>query len=280
MPKRKLRNNPIQPWAVRYYAMVHVLGLFGTWHAAVHATPAVIYFAVAYFFLVHLSITCGAHRLYAHESYQASQLLQWTWVLLFSGAAQGPIIWWAGKHRLHHAKEDTLEDPHSPRRGFWFSHMGWLVRKYGPKQAPPKYLAHLLGERSDRFYPAKWQSGKKRWVLMPLMALVVPTLFGWYVEDPVGGLLVGGFTRLMFQYHLTWAVNSIGHTFGETKGGTATNNWLLAIVTVGESFHANHHEEPLNPRLGRKWYDIDLGWYTIKACTYLGLARLPRNTSA
>lgn len=256
---------------VAFYAIVHTIGIYGLISAG-GASAAVIIFTVAYFFFGHLSITCGAHRLYSHESYVASRFLQYVWNLGFSAVAQGPLVWWVGKHRHHHAQTDRDGDPHSPMHGFFHAHMGWLLKRDHITPAPRMYVAHLWRDHGETFAPALWQLRNASW-LIPLMAAGVPIMVGILAGDLWGGVVIGVFTRLMLQYHFTWVVNSVGHSFGTSRGSSATNVWVLAIPTVGESFHANHHERPSSYRLGRAWYDIDLGYYAIALCMKLGLAR-------
>lgn len=265
-----------------FFVIVHAVGFYGIWYAVVYAHMNIVIAAVVYFFLAHLSITCGAHRLYAHESYRASTFLQYVLVLLFSATFQGPILWWAGKHKHHHATEDDVGDPHSPHvDGFWYSHMGWMLSKRGLEPAPGKYLRTFARKDGSRyrFAPALWQ-GEHYFPLATLMTFVVPTIVGSMLGDWWGGLLVIGFGRLLLQYHFTWVVNSVGHLWGEHLTGKSTNVWALAVPTVGESFHANHHASPGDYRLGRTWWQIDLGRYTIELLALMGLAwdlRIPTN---
>lgn len=266
-----------------FFTLVHLIGFYGLWYAWFHASLSIIVFAVVYFYLAHLSITCGAHRLYSHESYRASTVLQYAIVLLFSATFQGPILWWASKHKHHHATEDKEGDPHSPHiDGFFYSHMGWLLSKRGLERAPNQYHRSFLRRNDDgtfRYAPAHWQ-GEYYFTLASLMSFGVPLVAGFVLSDWWGGLLVAGFTRLVFQYHLTWVVNSIGHMWGTRLGGRSTNVWSLALFTVGESFHANHHESPGDYRLGRRWWEFDLGKYAINFLTFVGLAwdrRIPQN---
>lgn len=265
--------------AVAYFTGIHILGLVGLWYAVTTAQSSVIWFAVAYFFFGHLAITCGAHRLYSHESYKATLALQYAYVLGFSAVAQGPLIWWVGKHREHHAHTDEDADPHSPLKNFFHGHMGWLLTKRGMAPSPGKYVRHFSRDGGNRYRPAIWQMQHYR-TIIALMAFGVPTLAGGLFGDWIGGLFVGAFARLMLQYHLTWIVNSAGHRFGTHRGASATNIWLLAIPTVGESFHANHHVDPGKYRLGRYWYDIDLGYYLIEFCIVVGLADRSRKLSS
>ena len=277
-----VRRRDIHWGYLGFFISVHLIGAYGIYYALTFASEYTIVFAFAYFFLAHLSITCGAHRLYSHESFEATYALQFLLVLLFSATAQGPVVWWVGKHKHHHAKEDQAGDPHSPRDGFFHSHMGWLIKKSGwATPAPHQYMRHFGRDKGQKYAPALWQT--KHYVsLATLMTFVVPAFVCSLWDDMYGGLLVGGFARLVLQYHFTWVVNSAGHMYGERAGaGDSTNLWALAIPTVGESFHGNHHLSPGDFRLGRKWYEIDLGAYTIRLCAFLGLAKnlkTPANT--
>ena len=256
---------------IAYFGVIHLGGIIGTWYASQYASSTIVWFAIAYFFIGHLAITCGAHRLYAHESYRASTALQYFFVLAFSAVAQGPITWWVGKHRQHHSHTDKEDDPHSPKQSFFHGHMGWLLTKGGRQPSPPKYMHHFQRDGGMTYRPALWQRRHQRKIIITMAALV-PAFFGVLVGDVLGGILVGVFARLMWQYHLTWIVNSAGHRFGTGHGESATNIWLLALPTVGESFHANHHKWPLSYRLGRHWWQPDPGFYLIKLCMWLGLA--------
>lgn len=266
-----------------FFLFVHIVGFYGLWYVYAHASLSIVAFAVVYFYLAHLSITCGAHRLYAHESYRAHRGLQYVLVLLFSATFQGPILWWAGKHKHHHATEDREGDPHSPHvDGFWYSHMGWMLSKRGLAPSPNQYQRTFVRRNEDgsfRYAPALWQ-GDHYFTLAPLMTFGVPLGMGVVLGDWWGGLVVGGCARLMLQYHLTWVVNSVGHLWGTRLSGHSTNVWPLALLTVGESFHANHHESPGDYRLGRRWWEIDFGKYAIQLFAVLGLAsdlRIPMN---
>lgn len=258
-----------------FFLVVHCAGLYGVWYAVTDASSAVIGIAIIYFFLAHLAITCGAHRLYSHESYRASKTLQYILVLFFSATFQGPILWWAGKHKHHHGTEDKEGDPHSPHvDGFWYAHMGWMLSKKGLKPAPDKYLRTFIRRNKDGnfiYSPAHWQ-GANYFPLAIFMSFGVPFILGGTFGDWFGGVMVIGFLRLLFQYHLTWVVNSVGHRWGQHLGGKSTNVWALALPTVGESFHANHHDSPGDYRLGRKWWQFDLGKYAIEFCALLGHA--------
>lgn len=265
---------------VNYFSFVHGVGIVGVLYALFAARWNILVAAVAYFYLCHLSITMFAHRLYAHSSYWASAPLQWVGNIQFCGTAQGPMIWWQGKHIVHHQREDGPQDPHSPLRftdwlqGFLHAHMYWMLTKSGSAAPDARYMLHMANARYN--YSSAFWCSKHYVPLMVLMTYLVPTGIGYLLGDWVGGLLVIGFARLVAQYHLTWVVNSVCHMWGEkgTVSKTARNlRPILAIFTVGESNHATHHDNPKGYRFGDKWHHFDIGGWVIDLCMYVGLAR-------
>jgi fatty-acid desaturase len=256
---------------------IHVLGLWGAVYFWWYPNATLFWAAVGYFFLCHLSITIGAHRYFTHGAFVVKRPLAYVLAVIFSGVLQGPLSWWVGKHLQHHQWEDIPgQDPHTPLDGFFHSHMGWLLKPSGITVPRKEYLLQFKkpGVANEVI---RWQ--QKHYVLLAfLMGFAVPTLLGWLlVKDAFGGVLVIGFTRLVFQYHCTWMVNSVGHTFGTRRDNLATNFGTIlilpitAILTVGEAWHANHHTSSAHWRLGRKWWQIDLGAYVIQLLFILGL---------
>ncbi len=253
-----------------WFILVHVLGAAVVWIALTAAQAYTLWFAAGYFFCCHLSITCAAHRLYAHTSYAAAPALQYIFLFLFSGVVQGPVLWWMGKHRQHHHHTDEAGDPHSPLHdNFFWAHMGWMCSKSGVATPPKRYMRPGKRERD----PVLWQL-KYYWLLAGTMAFGVPLGVCALWGDLLGGLLVGGFARLLFQYHFTWIVNSAGHMVGErvAGGGSARNIALLGLVTVGEAYHANHHRNDTSWKLGDRWYDLDPGKWILWLLMRTGLA--------
>jgi stearoyl-CoA desaturase (Delta-9 desaturase) len=260
---------------VGYFILLHVLGFLGLWYAFVHATLGITLAAVGYFFVGHLAITVGAHRYFTHQAFTTSRPVAYLFALCHSMVAQGSVLWWSAKHFMHHEREDIAgEDPHSPKDGFFHSHMGWLLYPSGFGPPPKRYF-----QRSEKSGVAnevmRWHHRNIRF-LIPLMAFIVPVIIGWLMGDFWGGLLVIGFARLMVQYHATWIVNSVGHRFGTRADNFATNfGWLgglpFWLVTVGEAWHANHHISSAHWRLGRKWWQFDPGASFIRLLFMLKL---------
>jgi stearoyl-CoA desaturase (delta-9 desaturase) len=284
------RQNPYILKFVLYFLMVHIVGLYGLVYAWKHASATIIWSAVVYYFVCHFSITLAAHRYYTHGSFKMHRVLEYLWAILFCGVGQNSFFWWVGKHLEHHQYEDTANDPHSPQHGFFHAHMGWVMKQKGAGPPSKRYLAKFAKGAQTEYRVLMWQH-KYYVALFPLMTFGVPIVIGYLEGDVLGGLIVIGFTRLLFQYHGTWAVNSFGHTVGEHLDGLATNFGilalcgvkifkfvsavtimpLLAILTVGEVWHANHHISSAHWRLGRKWWQIDPGAYLISTLSVLGV---------
>lgn len=271
---------------VMYFIIIHVVSVYGVYYTPTAAWQTNV-FSVSYYFYGHLSITILAHRYYAHKTFQfVAVWLHYVFLFGFCAVVQGPILWWAGKHMAHHTFADQPgRDPHTPNDGFWWAHMGWLLSHQGlsaPRQVttflPREGNKEKPGDPKMRFAPGRWQSASptRAFFLGVFAAFVVPTLICSLWGDPLGGLLVGGFARLLFQYHFTWIVNSLGHYWGEREGGSSTNQVgvfgkVLAVMTVGESNHAGHHSEALHYRIGRKPGQIDPGAWVIERLAWLGL---------
>jgi stearoyl-CoA desaturase (delta-9 desaturase) len=256
--------------------VIHSLGFSGMVYFGFYPNLAILLSAIGYFFLCHLSITVGAHRYFTHRSFTTKRPVAMTLAIFFSGVLQGPLSWWVGKHLQHHEYEDISgRDPHTPLDGFFHSHMGWLMKPTGVSIPERKHLSRFRKAGLDNEI-IRWHQKYYVW-LAPLMVVVLPTLLGWSLGDVWGGLLVIGFARLVVQYHTTWSVNSIGHTFGKRGDNLATNFGdlfflpLAAILTVGEAWHANHHRASSYWRLGWLWWQIDLGAYLIWTLSKVGL---------
>jgi stearoyl-CoA desaturase (delta-9 desaturase) len=257
---------------VTFYVLLHLLGLAGLGYVFTYAgygtTWAIIAFTVVYYFLCHLSITIGAHRYYAHRSFEAPMWFHYLVACLFSGTYQGPVLKWSGQHRQHHANSDVRgKDPHTPLDGFWHAHCLWIMKYRGLAMLPARYMASF---GRPQFAAGRWQS-KYYKELGIVMAFGIPTVFGFMVGDTLGGFLIGVCLRLVVQYHCTWIVNSLGHYWGEREDGrgSATNQTgifgkVLAVITVGESNHSGHHGQPDSYRIGRRPDQWDPGAWVIE----------------
>lgn len=212
-----------------------------------------------------LGIGLGYHRLMTHKGFKTSQWM--TRVLATMGALSlqsGPIAW-VTTHRLHHAFTDTDRDPHSPRNGTYWAHMGWIfrgtaqmqseetIRKYSPDLIRDPYLMWL-----DKYY-------------------YVPTVVVGAISFAIGGvpmLLAAVFVRTVMLFHFTWLVNSATHLWGSRRFETrddSRNNAVVAALTFGEGWHNNHHAIPRSAKHGLKWYEFDINWMQIRILEKLGL---------
>jgi stearoyl-CoA desaturase (Delta-9 desaturase) len=170
---------------------------------------------------------------------------------------EGGPIFWVATHRLHHQKSDLPGDPHSPRDGGWWAHMG-LMAKYAPDLA------------KDRFYI--WLNDY-HWVPMIVLGVLLFAMGGTQF------LLWGVFLRVVVGLHVTWMVNSVTHMWGSRRFNTrddSRNNWWLALISSGKGWHNNHHAHPRSARHGLAWYEFDLSWMQIKILRFFGLAKFVR----
>jgi stearoyl-CoA desaturase (delta-9 desaturase) len=188
---------------------------------------------------------------------------------------EGGPIFWVATHRVHHQFSDREGDPHTPREGDWWAHLGWIVwgnALHAQTHALARYVPDL---DRDRFY--LWLS-KYHWIPITASGALLFGLGwlwgGWH--NAVGMLLWGGFLRVTLGLHATWLVNSATHLWGSRRFDTrddSRNNWWVALVTGGEGWHNNHHAHPVSARHGFAWYEIDPNYWGIWLLAKLGLAR-------
>ncbi len=240
------------------FFLMHVmpLGIVWTGFGWKEAVLALALYVSRMFF-----ITAGYHRYFAHRAFKTGRVMQF--VLAFGGgtAAQKGVLWWAGHHRHHHKHSDLPSDIHSPKRGFWWSHMGWILCK--------KYDATPTQRIKDfaRYPELVWLD---RWHLVPSVALGAACLL-------LGGpsaLFGGFFLSTALLYHGTFVINSVTHVFGRRRYATrdtSKNSLLLALVTLGEGWHNNHHYYQSTANQGFFWWEIDLSYYALRVMSWLGL---------
>jgi len=230
---------------------------------------AVVIFGALYAIRM-FAVTAGYHRYFAHRSYRTSRLVQFGLAILGATTAQKGPLWWAAHHRAHHRYSDTEQDIHSPQKGFWWSHVGWILcDRY--KKADLDLVQDLaafpelrLVERFNGFGP---------WILGGLALWVG----GW------SGLVFGFFGSTVLLWHVTFSINSLSHTFGTRRYATtdtSRNNPLLAVLTFGEGWHNNHHHYPASARQGFFWWELDPSWYALRGLAALGVVRELRRPNA
>jgi len=224
---------------------------------------------VLYYFFTGLGVTAGYHRYWAHRSYNASTPLQYFLALGGSGAVEGSIKWWSRGHRAHHRYTDTDLDPYSAHKGFWHSHVGWMIWK------PRRKIGYADVSDLDSSPVVRWQH-KYYLPLIIGMGFVFPTLVaGLCWGDFRGGFFFAGAARLLFVHHSTFCVNSLAHWLGDSPFDdkhTPRDHFITALVTNGEGYHNFHHQFPADYRNAIKWYQYDPTKLLILVCSYLGLA--------
>jgi stearoyl-CoA desaturase (Delta-9 desaturase) len=251
------------------------------WNQVVHPTDLAI--LAAMYLLTALGITVGFHRLLTHRAFLAPKPVEYALAVLGSMAVQGPVISWVADHRKHHAHTDVEGDPHSPHvghgdgvggvlRGLWHAHVGWLLTEQG-RAARRRYAPDLCedaGMRTiNRHFP---------WLV--IAGLLAPALAGWALTGSLAGaatgLLWGGLVRVFFVHHVTWSVNSVCHFLGTRRfevDDESRNVFWLALPSLGESWHHNHHAFPRSARHGLRWWEVDLTGLVISGLARVGLAR-------
>ncbi len=210
-------------------------------------------------------ISLGYHRLHTHRSYKIARPLEYFFAVCGALTLEGGPIFWVATHRIHHQNSDLPGDPHSPRDGAWWSHVGWILvgeSKHNNTRLMAKYAPDLA---KHRFYV--WLN---EWHWVPNV-LLGGLLFA------IGGLpmlLWGGFARIVFGLHATWLINSATHMWGARRFETrddSRNSFLIALESNGEGWHNNHHAFPTSPRHGRAWWEFDISWIPLKMLRALGI---------
>jgi fatty-acid desaturase len=211
-----------------------------------------------------LGITLGWHRLVAHRSFQVPKWLEYLLVFFGALSCQGGPTWWVGLHRHHHKFSDTDPDHHDSTKGFWWSHMGWLLHEV-PAEAEVKKFTQDIWD--DPFYQFL---DKNFLALQFALGGVLYAIGGWPF------VFWGMFVRLVAVFHATWFVNSATHKFGyrsHESGDNSRNCWWVALMTYGEGWHNNHHAFQYSARHGLQWWEVDMTWMTIRFLEILGLAK-------
>jgi stearoyl-CoA desaturase (delta-9 desaturase) len=242
------------------------------WYALTHSLSggAWIFFVVM-MYATGMSITGGYHRLWSHRAYEAHWSLRLFYMLFGAMAFQNSVLIWASLHRVHHKNVDHVEDdPYSIKRGFWFAHMGWMLRNY-PSGVPD------FSNVGDLERDPMLSFQHRHYVGIALgMNLIVPLLVGWACGDPWGFLMLGGVLRLFVNHHFTFFINSLAHYWGRrpyTVANSARDNDLIALFTYGEGYHNFHHLFQWDYRNGVRWWQFDVTKWMISALSWVGLTR-------
>ena len=216
-----------------------------------------------------ISITAGYHRLWSHKTYKAHPILRV--FLAFGGALalQNDILNWASDHRRHHRHvDDNKKDPYSAGRGFWFSHIGWILRNY---ESASDDFSNVQDLKRDPI--VMWQH--RNYLSLVLLAnIALPAFLGFINGDIIAGLLLGGLLRLVINHHTTYLINSLAHMWGKqtySNQVSARDNPFLALITFGEGYHNYHHTFQWDYRNGVKWWHFDPTKWIINLLSRVGL---------
>jgi sn-2 palmitoyl-lipid 9-desaturase len=251
--------------SITFFAAVHAIALLAPWFFSWSALGVAIFL---HWLFGSIGICLGYHRLLTHRSLQVPKGLEYAIALIGSLALQGGPLFWVAGHRRHHAyTEDIDKDPYSAKRGFWWSHMGWLLYKR------PEFFEY---ESNRKFAPDLAKDGFYRWLDRYYLLLQIPLGVGLYLLGGWSFVIYGLFLRAVILWHSTWLINSASHITGyrsHDSDDNSRNLWWAAILTYGEGWHNNHHAYPNVAKAGWKWWEIDLTWWTILLLKQMGLAR-------
>jgi stearoyl-CoA desaturase (delta-9 desaturase) len=228
---------------------------------------AVAVAAVLYWLAIGCGIGMGYHRLLTHRSYEVPKPIEYFMAICGTLTLEGGPISWVATHRIHHQKSDQEGDPHTPREGGWWAHVGWIISgesNHNNTKVMSRYAPDL---GKDPFY--RWLNTYH----------YVPLIVSGLILFAIGGMsmmLWGTCVRVVIGLHATWLVNSAAHMWGKRRFATSDdsrNNWWVALLTFGEGWHNNHHAHPTSARHGLKWYEFDLTWIQIRCLELLGLVK-------
>ena len=247
-------------WGAMFpFIAMHVGAVVGSWWSG-FTTEAVIA-AVVLYFIRMFGITGGYHRYFAHRVYRTSRWFQFVLAFLAETSAQRGVLWWAAHHRRHHRFSDQAGDVHSPRlSGFLYAHMLWLYHG--------NHATNFDRVRDFAKYP-ELRFLNRYWLLPPtLLGAGMLLWMGW------SGFFVGFVSSTVLAYHGTFTINSLSHVIGSRRFETADdsrNNWVLALVTMGEGWHNNHHHYMHSTRQGFYWWEVDVTYLILRGLALLGL---------
>jgi stearoyl-CoA desaturase (delta-9 desaturase) len=249
------------------------------WYGLTHGYSAAAWITFGVFLAANeLSITAGYHRLWAHRTYEAHWSVRALFLVFGTMALQNSAWVWCSGHRRHHLNVDDEDlDPYSARRGFWFSHIGWMVREYPSGVENFNNIPDLRRDRMLAFQHRHYVS------LALLTNFGLPLLVGWLTGHLWGTFLLAGVLRLVLSHHFTFFINSLAHMWGSrpySEANTARDNPVLAVLTFGEGYHNFHHNFAHDYRNGVRWWQWDPTKWLIAGLHYVGLTRKLKRTPA
>jgi stearoyl-CoA desaturase (delta-9 desaturase) len=254
------------------FILMHVACLLVIWAGV---SWVAVFTCIALYVIRMFGITAGYHRYFSHRSYKTSRFFQFVLAWIGASAAQQGPLWWAAHHRHHHKYSDTERDVHSPvTQGFWWSHVGWVLSP-NFHETNYKLVPDLCKYRELRFI-------NKFYLLPPIILAVFTWILGTLLERYFSGLGTSGFQMLVWGfiistvvlYHGTFTVNSLAHLMGRRRfetGDDSRNSVFVAIITLGEGWHNNHHYFPASERQGFYWWELDISHYVLRVLGWFGI---------
>jgi stearoyl-CoA desaturase (delta-9 desaturase) len=243
------------------FCLVHIVAvggvILGGWSWSGFALAIGVYYARM------VVVTAGYHRYFSHRAFSTSRAFQFLLAVGAQSAAQNGVLWWASHHRWHHRYSDTPRDVHSAKlRGFWFAHLGWILRD--------------TWQTDLRQVPDLAKYPELRFLNRPGIDILPSALLGlaFLLSGGAYGLVWGFMVSTVLLWHGSFAINSLTHLFGRRRYAThdnSRNHWLLAIITTGEGWHNNHHHYPSSANQGFFWWEIDLTYWVLRLWQSLGL---------
>ena len=281
-PSRYMSATPAKPpliWAnaLMFAITFAVAAVLVPWYGLKYGFTGADWGIFAFFLIANgMAITGGYHRLWAHRTYEANLGLRIFYLIFGTMALQNSAFAWCSGHRSHHLYVDDVDrDPYSARRGFWFSHIGWMLREY-PSGRPD--FTNIPDLKKDRLLAFQHR------YYVPLavgLNFGLPILAGIVFHDLWGMLILAGVLRLVWSHHVTFFINSLAHMWGTrpyTEDNTARDNPALAIVTYGEGYHNFHHIFTHDYRNGVRWWQWDPTKWLIGGLSLVGVTRRLKRT--
>ena len=230
---------------------------------AVPWRPAWLWWFAASYLIRMFGVTAGYHRYFSHRSYRLGRVPQFLMAVLAQTSGQKGVLWWAAHHRDHHRYADRPEDVHSPHEGFWWSHVGWILStRYDTYD--PRRVADF-----GRYPELRWLD-RHHWVPTAAFGVAIWAVGGF------GAFAWGYLLATVALYHATFAINSVAHLWGTRPFPTrddSRNNFWLALLTLGEGWHNNHHHCRSSCRQGVRWWELDLTYIVLRTLAVVGIAR-------
>jgi len=226
--------------------------------------PSLLLWFAGSYFLRMFGVTGGYHRYFSHRSFKLNRFWQFCLAFLAQTSNQKGVLWWAAHHRDHHLNSDRKADLHSPvHEGFWWSHLGWILSDEYDTYDPQR-IADFSRYPELRFL--------NKFHMLPFFVygVAIYAVGGW------GAFVWGFFVSTVFLYHGTFLINSLSHIWGTRRFPTpdeSRNNFLLALVTLGEGWHNNHHYFMSSVRQGIRWWEVDVTFYILRMLSWVGITR-------